>query len=431
MKIYANEIGKYLGKKIEFLGWVHSIRTVGKISFVVLRDKTGFVQATFKKEILKEEYKKIKEIAPESILKVYGEVKEKPKGGYEIIVESFEILNPSEPLPIEIWNLEIKTEFIKRVQYRFLDLRRKEIYAIFKIRSDVIQYFREFLLKEGFLEMQTPKIVLMGAESGAEVFRIDYFGKEAYLAQSPQLYKQMLMASGIDKYFEFGWYWRAEKSHTSRHLTEFYALDLEIAWIKDYNEILDLAEKVIKYVLNKVEERNQEELSILNVTVEVPKEIPRITIKEAYKLLEKTGKKLPYGSDLDTEAEKLLGETVKKEYDSDLVFVTEYPWEHRPFYTMRKEDEPEWTYSYDCLFKGLEIFSGSQREHRYEKLIQNIKEKGISMEPLKYYLEAFKYGMPPHGGLGLGIDRFVKQLLNLKDIREAVLWFRDPEHILP
>jgi len=431
MKLYAEDLQNYLNKEIMFVGWVHSKRVLGKISFIILRDRTGSVQATFKRDILGEKFNKIKQIQNESIIKVIGTVQEKVGGGYEILVKDFSIISESEPLPIEIWNPDINTQFIKRVQYRFLDLRKPEIFAIFKIRSSVIQYFREYLLNKGFIEFQTPKIVLMGAESGAEVFKVDYFGKTAYLTQSPQLYKQMLMAAGVDQYFEFGWYWRAEKSYTSRHLTEFYGLDVEMAWIRDHYEILDFAEDMLKYVLKKVSKFNKEDLDLLGVHIDVPKNIPRISLKDAYKILEQLGKKLEYGKDLDSESERLLGKYFMEEYNEPIVFVVNYPWNERPFYHMRLEEDPSWTKSFDILYKGLEISTGAQREHRYEVLLKQAKEKNVPLEPLKYYLEAFRYGMPPHGGFGLGIDRFVKQLLDLKDIREAVLWFRDPDHLSP
>ena len=426
-EIYIKDIEKYLGKDIELYGWIHTKRVHGKITFVIVRDKTGNIQCTFKEDILGEKYKEILEVLDESTIKVVGTVKEKPKGGYEILVKDFEILNKSERLPIEIWNPDVKTSFINRIKYRFLDLRKDEIRKIFEIRSKVVNLMREFLLKEGFIEMHTPKIVLMGVESGSDVFEINYFDKKAYLTQSPQLYKQMLMASGIDKYFEISPYWRAEKSHTSRHLTEFWGLDAEVAWIFDYNKILDLLEKMINYIIKNV----KDDLKSLNIEIDEPGKIPRIKIREVYEILRSYNFEIKDGDDLNSEAEKLVGEIVKKEYDSDFVFITEYPWMHRPFYTMRKDDDPDYTYSYDCLFKGLEILSGAKREHRYEKLIQNIREKGIESNSLYYYLESFRYGMPPHAGFGLGIDRFVKQLLNLNDIRESILWFRDPEHLLP
>lgn len=430
-KIYSNEIGKYLGEKIWFGGWIHSKRVLGNIAFIILRDKEGTIQATAKKEILEDKYNKIVDIREESVIQVYGIVKEKPKGGYEIIVEDYKVLNVSDPLPIDIWNPNIKTQFIKRVQYRQLDLRKPEIRAVFEIRSKVINYLREFFVSNGFIEFHTPKIVSMGAESGAEVFKVDYYGKEAYLAQSPQLYKQMLLASGIDKVLETGFYWRAEKSHTSRHLSEFYGLDIEIAWIKSHHDVMDLEEQAMYYLFDKLEKNNKELFELLDVDLIKPRKIPRISLQEAYEILRSSGMNIKNGEDLNSEAERMLGEYFLKEYEEPLVFVYNYPWRERPFYHMRLEEDNNWTKSFDLIYKGLEITTGAQREHRYDILIKQAKEKRVPLEPLKYYIEAFRYGMPPHGGFGFGLDRFIKQLLDLRDVREAVLWFRDPEHYLP
>lgn len=421
-EIYAKDIGNYLNKRIEFYGWIHTKRIHGKISFIILRDKTGTIQATFKEDKLKNKYQEIINIPDESVIKVIGDVKEKPKGGYEIEVEDFEIINKAYPLPIEIWNEDVKTQFIKRVQYRFLDLRRDEIRKIFEIRSIIINTLRSFLLNKGFIEFNTPKIVILGSESGSDVFEVNYYGKVAYLSQSPQLYKQMLMASGVDRYFEFSHYWRAEKSHTPRHLSEFYGLDVEIAWIKDLNDILDFFEEMIIFLFKNIKDL---------ADVKVPKSIPRLDIKEVYKLLSDNNFKINFGDDLSTDAEQKLGEIIEKEYGEDIVIVYGYPTKHRPFYTMKYDNDLEFSKSFDCIYRGLEIASGAQREHRYEKLLQNIREKGIDENKLFYYLEAFKYGMPPHGGFGLGIDRLVKQILKLNNIRESVLWFRDVEHLIP
>ena len=430
-ELYAKDIGNFLGKTIKFQGWVHSVRTLGKLCFVVIRDKTGSVQATFKPDVFKGDVKEISNLQNESIIEVEGEVKEKPKGGYEILVRNYKLISKADPLPIEIWNPNVKTKLLNRITYRYLDLRKPEVLAIFKIRQEVFRTFREFLEKEGFIEMHTPKLVTLGVESGAEVFEVKYFDRKVYLSQSPQLYKQMLMASGIDKYYEIATYWRAEKSHTRRHISEFWMLDVEISWIRDHYELADFFEKLVNYVIKTTYNRRKEEFDLLGIIPEFPKRIQRITLDEAKEILKTLGKELPPEEDLDTEGERLLGEYFLREYDEPFVIVMNYPWEKRPFYHMRLEEDLSKTKSFDVIYKGIEILTGAQREHRYEKLINQVKEKGINPERLKYYLEAFKYGIPPHGGFGLGLDRFVKQLLNLEDIRECVLWPRDPEHIFP
>jgi len=423
------------GLNIVIYGWVHSVRDIGRVKFVVLRDKTGRIQVTARKNSIDEEkFKHISNLSRESIVWVKGIVRRSgiAKAGVEIILEDYGVISEAKPLPIEIWSPDINTQFAKRIEYRYLDLRRPEVQALFKIRAKTQSLIRRFLEGRGFIEINTPKIVLMGAESGADVFEVNYFGRQAYLSQSPQLYKQMLMSSGIEKVYEIAAYWRAEKSHTSRHLTEFWMLDVETSFIDGIEDVLKLLEDMMVYVISELKDEEYRSLEVLNVKLDIPKTpFPRVTIREAYKILAENGKVLQYGDDLDTEAEEKLGEIFKKNYNSEFLFVLEFPWGKSPFYSMRKEDEPEWVIGFDLLYKGLEIASGKQREHRYEKLLQNVVEKKLKIDTLKWYLESFKYGMPPHGGFGFGIDRFIKQMLNLEDIREAVLFPRDPERIHP
>ena len=423
------------GSNIVIYGWIHSVRDIGRVKFIVLRDKTGKIQVIARKNSIDEEkFKRISDLARESILWVRGVVQKSgiAKAGVEIILEDYGMISESKPLPIEIWSPDINTQFAKRVEYRYLDLRRPEVQALFKIRAKAQSLIRRFLEDQGFMEINTPKIVLMGAESGADVFEVNYFSRQAYLSQSPQLYKQMLMSSGIEKVYEIAAYWRAEKSHTSRHLTEFWMLDVEVSFINNIEDILKLLEDMMVYVISELKDEEYRSLEVLNVKLNTPKSpFPRVTIREAYKILAENGKILQYGDDLDTEAEEKLGEIFMKNYNSEFLFVLEFPWGKSPFYSMRKEDEPEWVIGFDLLYKGLEIASGKQREHRYEKLLQNVIEKKLKIDTLKWYLESFKYGMPPHGGFGFGIDRFIKQMLNLEDIREAILFPRDPERIHP
>lgn len=423
------------GSEVVVYGWIHSLRDIGRIKFIVLRDKTGQIQVTAKKNTVSEEkFKRISDLARESILWVKGIVQrsEIAKAGVEIILNDYGVVSEAKPLPIEIWSPDINTQFAKRVEYRYLDLRRPEVQALFEIRAKTQLLIRQFLESQGFTEINTPKIVLMGAESGSDVFKVEYFGKPAYLSQSPQLYKQMLMASGIERVYEIAAYWRAEKSHTSRHLTEFWMLDVEMSFIDGLDDLLKLLEDMLVYVTARLKDEEHRNLEVLNVKLEVPKTpFPRITVREAYRVLAEHGKIIQYGDDLDTEAEGKLGEIFRGSYGSEYVFVVEFPWGKSPFYSMRKDNEPEWVIGFDLLYKGLEIASGKQREHRYEKLLQNVVEKGLRMDTLKWYLESFRYGMPPHGGFGFGIDRFIKQMLSLEDIREAVLFPRDPERVYP
>jgi aspartyl-tRNA synthetase (EC 6.1.1.12) len=285
------------------------------------------------------------------------------------------------------------------------------------------------------VEIFTPKIVGAGTEGGAEVFPVIYFGKPAFLAQSPQFYKQFSVIAGLERVFEIGPVFRAEPHHTTRHLTEYHSMDIEVGFIQSYYDVISFVEGFVRHLAEAMrkEELPQRVLQEYNVEpLEIPGEVPKIPIRKAYEILDSEFKKhIPYGEDLDSEGEKLLGQYVKERFKSDLVFVTEYPWKVRPFYTMRKEDEPEWTYSFDGLMRGLEVVTGGQREHRYERLVENVKDKGMNPKNFEFYLNFFKHGAPPHGGAGLGLERITMQSLKLENIREARLLPRDPETLLP
>lgn len=416
-------------------GWVREIRDFGRLKFVILADREGEVQITAKAgEVESEILETIDKLGKEYVIAVKGKVRENEKapGGREIVPEQIEILNKSEHvLPLEIRS-KAKAELPTRLDNRFLDLRKPEVLAIFKIRSEASNAIREFFYQNGFIEVHTPKIVASATESGANVFPILYFEKEAFLAQSPQFYKQACMVAGFEKVFEIAPAFRAEKHHTVRHLTEYTSVDAEISFIRDHEDVMSVVENLVKYVFEKVSRICEKELKLLNVELSVPElPIKRITMREAYKLLEKEGYIVEYGDELDTEGEKLFGKIVKEKFGTDFVFLTEFPWKVRPFYTYRKENEPEWTKSFDLIYKGIEIVTGGQREHRYETLLAQCKEKGITPEAIEFYLKMFKYGAPPHGGFGLGLDRLIMLMLNLNNIREATLFPRDPERLEP
>lgn len=416
-------------------GWVRELRDFGRLKFLILADRSGEIQITAKTgEVESEILETIEKIGKEYVIAVRGKVRENEKApnGKEIVPERIEILSTSESvLPLEV-RAKAKAELSTRLDNRFLDLRKKENLAIFKIRAQASNAIREFFYKNGFMEVHTPKIVASATESGANVFPILYFEKEAFLAQSPQFYKQACMVAGFEKVFEIAPAFRAEKHHTIRHLTEYTSVDAEISFIESHEDVMKVVESLVKYVFEKVSEKCEKELALLNVKLSIPElPIKRITMREAYKLLEKEGYSIEYGDELDTEGEKLFGKIVKEKFRSDFVFLTEFPWKVRPFYTYRKEDEPEWTKSFDLIYKGIEIVTGGQREHRYEKLLANCKEKGVNPEAIEFYLKMFKYGAPPHGGFGLGLDRLIMLMLDLKNVREATLFPRDPERLEP
>ncbi|MBR9683389.1 aspartate--tRNA(Asn) ligase [Candidatus Woesearchaeota archaeon] len=423
-------------KDVVLTGWVDSLRVQGKIAFLILRDREGITQCFLNPNLTNE----FKDLSKESVVLVAGKVKNRPEnqirrelttGEIELGVDKIEILSRAEtPLPIEIEE-ETTTHLDKRLDFRFLDVRRNRIKSIFKVRAKIYQYSVEFFTQEGFINIQTPKLTQSGVESGAEEFKLDYFGKPASLSQSPQVYKQMMVASGLEKVFEIGPVFRAEKSHTTRHLTEFTGVDFEMGFVKDEHDVMDVVEKYIKFVLEKVKRECKEELKMLDIKLKVPKEIPRLEMSEVKKLLAEKGKEIPADDDLDPEGEKMISKIVEEKYGSELLFVINFPWSVRPFYHMRPKGIVTGTKSFDLIYRGVELSTGAQREHRLEMLDKQAKEKGINLKEMTFYRDIFRFGCPPHGGAGLGLDRITEQLLGLKNIREAILLPRDVERLTP
>ncbi|MGC8566785.1 MAG: aspartate--tRNA(Asn) ligase [Caldisphaera sp.] len=425
-----------LEKEVKVCGWVSNIRDLGGVKFVLLRDRTGIIQVVFKKGISPDDIiDKSKELIKESVICIKGILTEgKSALKLEIQAKELNLLNkPYEPLPLDP-DTSTDAQFNVRLDYRWLDVRNSKVSSIFIFASWIAKIFREYLTNKGFVEIFTPKIVATGTEGGAEVFPVIYFGKEAYLAQSPQFYKQLAVISGLERVFEIGPVFRAESHHTVRHLSEFHGMDFEMGFIEGPEDVMGMVEGFFRKI---AESANSDSYikgvrDYYKIDIQIPEKIPRIPIKNVYEILESNYKKhLEFGDDLDTEAEKLIGDYVKKEFNSDFVFVTEYPWKVRPFYTMRKKDDEQFTYGFDLLFRGLEVATGSQREHRYDMLIKNLNDKGLDKNRFKFYLDFFKDGTPPHGGVGLGLERIVKQSLNLENIREARLLPRDTERITP
>jgi aspartyl-tRNA synthetase len=319
-----------------------------------------------------------------------------------------------------------------RLDWRVLDLRTKESTAIFKIQAKVVEGMEDYLKKNGHLQVFTPCLIGGASEGGADVFPVVYFEKEAFLRQDPQLHRQLLIASGYDKIFDLGPSWRSEPSHTTRHLCEHRGCAVEEGFIKDEIDTMRIEEKLIIAVLKKIKKECGGELELFNKKIKIPKTpFPEIRFPKLYDILEKLGKKIPHGEDLDRKAEILLARHIEKKYKSDFFFINRFPFKAKPFYVMRVDENPEWARSVDLIFKGIEQSSGGQREHRYEKIIQQVKEKRMSMKRMEWFTKFFKYGVPPHGGFNLGIERFVMALLDLKNIREAVLFPRVPERFLP
>lgn len=436
MKINICDLKKYDNEEIEIQGFVDKVRNLQYVQFVILRDSTGKVQLTIEKN---EEnnllVQIVDELTLESTLKITGKVcvTEKVKmGGVEIIPSKIEVTSKSLPeLPLDI---KSKDNALRetRLDYRFLDLRREENNLFFKCETLLEQALREYCVNNGFIEIHSPKIASGAAESGAEVFKIDYFGQTACLSQSPQFYKQMAMSAGFDKVFEIGPAFRAENSHTSYHATEINMADVEISWINSFEEIMDMEEAWIKYALNKLKEKYGEEIKkLFNVELsDTSVNFPRITFKEAKEILKSEfnyiGEK---EDDLERKEENLLCKYAKQKYKSDFIFITKFPFEARPFYHMLDSDKL--TNSYDLLYKGIEITTGAQREHRVEILEEQMKLKDIEPKSLDFYLDFFRYGCPPHGGFAIGIARLLMQIFEIDNIREATFIYRGPTRLNP
>ena len=437
-RIYINELDKHYGNLVEVAGFVENIRDLQWVQFIVLRDVTGKVQITIEKsdEKNKEMVELISSINNESTIKVTGVIMESPKvkmGGKEIIPTTIEITSKclESELPINIKDKDASL-LDARLDNRWLDLRNEYNMNIFKIQSKFVEAMREFLYKHNFMEIHSPKLIGAASETGSEVFEVKYFDRLAYLAQSPQFYKQMAMSSGMDRIFEVGPVFRAENSNTNRHTTEFTGFDLEFSYIESFNDVMEMEEELLTYALSKVKETYGDLIKeVYNQEVIVPTgKFPRIKLSDLYKELEsRYGYKVDDEAKLDltTEAEKLSYKYAMEVHNSEFLFVTDFPKDKRPFYHMRRDGVLQ---GYDLIWRGVEITTGAQREHRYEVLVEQAKEKGLD-EDVKFYLDFFKYGCPPHGGFGIVVDRLTMLLLGVPTIKEAMFIFRGPNRLNP
>ncbi len=426
-----------IDKEITISGFAEKVRNLQWVQFIVLRIEGQRIQVTIEKS--EEKNKKMVEIVNdltnESTIKVTGVIKENEKvkmGGMELIPSSIEVTSLSAPeLPISITNKDA-AQIDTRMDNRFIDLRNDVNFYIFKIQTEFVKALRNYLYKKDFTEIHTPKLIGAASESGSEVFEVDYFGNKAYLAQSPQFYKQMAIAAGYEKVFEVAPCFRAENSNTNRHATEFTSFDIEFANINSYEDVMDLEEDLLIEGLKAVKEKYGDLIKEkYNVDVVVPtKPFPRIKLQDLYeKLHEKYGYEIPDHDvgDMNAETERLTSKYAMEEYGHEFIFVTDFSKTKRAFYHMRKDDVPQ---GYDLIWKGTEITTGAQREHRYDVLEKQASEKGLG-EDIKFYKDFFKYGCPPHGGFALGIDRTTMLLLNLPSLKETMFIFRGPNRITP
>ena len=435
-EIYFKNLKEYLGKEIVIEGFVDNIRNLQYVQFLVLRDSTGKVQVTIEKN---EENTKLNEIVNgltcESTVKVKGKLLENEKvklNAMELIPSEVIVTSKSyEELPLNY--KDSKSALLDtRLNYRFLDLRNEKNLLMFKVQTCMINAMREFVVKNNFIEIHTPKIIGAASESGADVFELDYFGKKAYLSQSPQFYKQMAMCSGFERVFEVAPAFRAEKSNSYRHTTDFTSFDIEISYMESLEELMSFEEDLFIVGLTAVKEKYEEEIKrLFNVEVVVPsKPFPRIKLEELYKVLEeKYGFVMNYEDvgDMNAESEKLASKYIKEKYGHEFVFVTDFSAKKRAFYHKRENGVPQGA---DLLWKGCETTTLALREHRYEVLCKQAKEKGLG-EDVKFYLEFFKYGCPPHGGFAFGVDRVTMLLLETGSLKETMYIFRGPSRIEP
>ena len=420
------------GQTVKVNGAVHAIRNMGTVAFVILRKREGLIQGVYEEGTAKFDLKDIKEAATIEVEGVLEE-NEKAPGGIEIRMENLKILSQpqDEMMPLAISKWKLNTSLEAKLNYRSISLRNIRERAKFRIQEGLTRAFRDFLYSQGFTEIHTPKIGAKGAEGGANIFKLEYFHRPAVLAQSPQFYKQM-MVGVFDRVFETAPVFRAEKHNTKRHLNEYTSLDFEMGYIDGFEDIMAMETGYLQYAMELLKKDYAQELKILGITLPEVEKIPAVEfsdIKE--KVSEKYGHKMRNPFDLEPEEEQLISQYAKEEWGSDFVFVTHYPSKKRPFYAMDDPADPVYTLSFDLLFRGMEITTGGQRIHDYEMLVEKIKARGMSQEGMEQYLDTFKHGMPPHGGIGIGLERLTMKLIGEDNVRETTLFPRDLSRLEP
>ncbi len=422
-RVLVSELKNKLGEEVSLQGWVHNRRQLGGIGFLILRDKSGIVQCVFEKTEIP-----LHESCVEVVGKVVGA--KKAPGGLELHAHSLNIISEAtQPAPIEIPKEDWHANPDTLLEYRHVSLRGVKAQATMKVQAELVKGFRSFLNNQGFTEIFTPKLVAASAEGGANLFEVDYYGKRAYLAQSPQLYKQ-IMVGVLERVFEVAPVYRAELSHTSRHLSEYLSLDVEMGFIDSDSDVMDLEEALLKSMMRQVAEVCQHEISLFDTSLpNIDVTFPRIPLMEARALIKEKYDYETGGKDLDPEAERLISRWAKEEHDSDFVFVTHYPQAARPFYTYPIENGL--TRGLDLIFRGVEITSGGQRVHQHDMLVEELEKRKMDPEAFSGYLEVFKHGMPPHGGFAIGAERITALLLGISNVRFARAFPRDGSRLQP
>ncbi len=437
-RIFIKDLRGKIDQTVKLQGWLQTLRDQKKIQFLILRDPTGLVQVAHWKPNDEALAEKIASLGTETALTITGKVIDNPVvklNQLEVQLESLVLENQADsPLPFDPF-AETLPALDYRLDWRYMDLRRQYNYLLFQVQTTMEMAMREYWLKHDFIEIHSPKLMGSPSESGAELFSLDYFERKAYLAQSPQFYKQMAMAAGFERIFEIGPVFRADPSFTARHMTEFTGVDMEFSWIDSHEDVMAFEENWLKYIYTRVKELHgaaiKETFGVDLVIPEVP--FPRIPMREAVEILKTRGYTMPADKkgDIDPGGEREIANYVKEKYDHDFVFLTDWPIGVRPFYHMRLEGDDTLTRSFDLIANGLEITTGAQREHRPEVLTKQALEKGLHIEPIQFYIDFFRFGCPPHGGFGLGLSRLLMVMLNLPNIREAVYIFRGPTRLNP
>ena len=432
--VIFDELGNYEDQIVKIKGTVHNIRMMSDFAFVIIRTARETVQCVYAESF--SDYRMSEDLKEECAVIITGKVvagftKDNTKR-YEIQIHDVEILShPADISPVVITKKQVNCDLSTNLDYRPVTLRNPKERAIFKLQEGIQRGFREFLTKQGFTEIHSPKINYAGAEGGTNVFKLDYFGKQVYLAQSPQLYKQALVGA-YERVFEIAPVFRAEHHDTSRHLNEYISMDFEMGFIDSFEDIMNMETGVLKYIMNLLKTEYKNEVELLHAEIPEITEIPTIKFMEAKEVLMKQFKYQPKDmKDFDPEEEQLLGKYAKKKFNSDFLFVTHYPSKKRPFYTMDDPEDPEYTLSFDLLFRGLEITSGGQRVHDYNEQVAKMQKLGMNPDEFATYLMLHKYGAPPHGGLGLGLERLTMHLLGFKNVREATMFPRDINRVSP
>ncbi|NCW23210.1 MAG: aspartate--tRNA(Asn) ligase [Actinobacteria bacterium] len=432
-----SKIGELAGQQdgpVTIGGWVETLRDQKRIQFIIIRDESGSVQVTYPRPSEEDALAdQVSALTHGSFVIVKGQLKHDERvklGGIEILLEGLEVVSASLPdSPIAE-----DTSIDKRLDWRFIDFRRPELNLMMQVQTTIEQAWREHWLANDFVEIHSPKLMASPSESHAELFKLEYFEGHAYLAQSPQFYKQMAMSAGLNRVFEIGPVFRADPSFTSRHATEFVSIDMEMSWIDSHEDVMSFQEELMVKAITAVKEKHGERIKELyEIDIEIPSTpFPRIPLAEAHEIIEKRGYKVPRtDGDLDPEGERQISQYAKDELGHEFVFLTDYPKHIRPFYHMRHEGNDALTKSYDLIWKGTEITTGAQREHRIEVLEAQAKDKGLDPEGLDFYMDFFRYGVPPHGGFGMGLTRVVMLMLELPNIREASFLFRGPNRLQP